>query len=150
VSHTSNIEEDSSERSAEEDGDDEHTSYAQEKLCGKRLAVAAGPAKKRRKTGVSTHVPKKPVVIGGESPRWRRQLVLTSSSEDDVPVLPPSSPLVMEEVPSAPDMDVDLGGSAGAGPIMAVLTPVPEGPTIACPAVEVLSAAFPEEGAPEA
>jgi hypothetical protein len=72
VSHSLDTEEDSSKSSAEEGGDDGRTSYAQEKLCGKRLAVAAGPAKKRRKTGVSTRVPKKPVVIGGESP-WRRR-----------------------------------------------------------------------------
>jgi hypothetical protein len=52
--------------------------------------------------------------------------VLMSSSEDDVPAPPPSSPSMMEEVPSAPSMDVDLGNSVGAGLIMAVPTPVPE------------------------
>jgi hypothetical protein len=75
--------------------------------------------------------------------------VLTSSLEDDVPALRPSSSSVMEEVPSVLGADVDLGGDVGAGPIMAVLTPVLEGPNTACPVVEVLSATFSKEGAPE-
>jgi hypothetical protein len=72
VSHSSATKEDCSDSSVKEGGDDRRTSYAREKLHGKHLAATVGPVKKRRKTGVSTRVPKKPVVIGGESP-WRRR-----------------------------------------------------------------------------
>lgn len=146
---SSNTEEDSLESSAEEGSDGRRMSYAQEKLCGKRPAVAVGPAKKR-KAGVSTRVLEKPVVIGGGSP-WRRwQLVLSSSSDDNVPAPPLSSPPVTEEVLGTQGDDVDLGSGTGEGTAMTEPTLDPEEPVAVTPSVEVLSTALPEREVPEA
>lgn len=63
--------------------------------------------------------PDRPMVIREGSPQRRRQMVVFSLSDNDVPVPPGLSPPVVEEMAMMAVGDADVGGNTGGGTTVA-------------------------------